>query len=107
MDTYLGYYNILYGFKFIFNNIYTHDFVHAGTTAAMLRTALISVTCIQAVISVFTFIAGIVCYHYISQRRRASAVTNKQSDSQNNPRDLEPELELNENAAYITIRPRM
>jgi hypothetical protein len=71
-----------------------------------LRTALISVTCALVVTSVFTFIAGIVCYHYISQRRRASADINKQSDSQNNPKDLEPELELKENAAYITIRPR-
>jgi hypothetical protein len=79
--------------------------VHAGTTA-MLRTALISVTCTLLVMSVFIFIAGIVCGYYISQRRRASAVTNKQSESQNVPKDMEPELELKENAAYITIRPR-
>jgi hypothetical protein len=72
----------------------------------MLRTALISVTCVLVVTSVFTFIAGVACYHYISQRLRASAVTNKQSDSQNVPKDVEPELELKENAAYITIHPR-
>jgi heme/copper-type cytochrome/quinol oxidase subunit 2 len=72
----------------------------------MLRTALISVTCALLVISVFTFIAGMVCYHCISQRRRASADTNKQSESQNNPKDMESDLELKENAAYITLRPR-
>jgi TRAP-type C4-dicarboxylate transport system permease small subunit len=76
--------------------------MHTGMTA-MLRTALISVTCIQAVMSVFTFIAGIVCYHYISQRWRASADTNKQSESQ---KEMESDLELKENAAYITLHPR-
>ena len=68
---------------------------------AMLRIALISVTCVLVVISLFTFIAGIVCYHYISQRWRASADTNKQPG----PKDMESELELKENVAYITLRP--
>jgi hypothetical protein len=71
-----------------------------------LRTALISVTCVLVVSSVFTFIAGIICYQYISQRWRASTDTNKQSESQNIPKDMELDLELKENAAYITIRPR-
>ena len=60
---------------------------------AMLRIALISVTCVL-VISVFTFIAGIACYHYISQRWSASADTNKQPESHNNPKDTESELEM-------------
>ena len=72
----------------------------------MLRTALISVTCVLVVTSLFTFIAGIVCYHYISQRWRAwSADTNKQPEPHSNPKDMESELELKVNVAYITLRP--
>ena len=73
----------------------------------MLRTALISVTCVLVVMSVLTIIAGIVCYHYISQRWRAarSADINKQPGSNSNPKDTESELELKENVAYITLRP--
>ena len=73
----------------------------------MLRTALISVTCVLIVTSLFTFIAGIICYHCISQRWRASrsADTNKQPGSHSNPKDTESELELKENVAYITLRP--
>ena len=73
---------------------------------AMLRTALISVTCVSVLMSLFTFIAGIVCYHYISQRWRASSADiNKQPGSHSNPKDTESELELKENVAYITLRP--
>ena len=72
----------------------------------MLRTGLISVTCVSVVMSVFTFIAGIVCYHCISQRWRAtSADINKQSESHSIPKDKESELELKENVAYVTLRP--
>ena len=73
----------------------------------MLRTALISVTCVLVVMSVFTVIAGIVCYHCISQRWRASRSpdTIKQPESHSNPKDTESELELKENVAYITLRP--
>ena len=72
---------------------------------AMLRTALITVTCVLVVTSVFTFIAGIICHRCISQRRRASADINKQPGSISNPKDTESELELKENVAYITLRP--
>ena len=72
---------------------------------ATLRTSLISVTCIQVVLSLFIFIIGVVCGHYLSQRWRESADTNKQLKSQNNPKDVESNLELQENVAYITLRP--
>ena len=75
-----------------------------SATAAMLRTALISVTCILVVMSVFIFIIGYVCGHYSSQRLRQSADKNKQSGSQN-PKIMESDLELKENVAYITVRP--
>ena len=72
----------------------------------MLRTALIMVTCGLVMTSLFTFIAGIVCYHCISQRWRAvSADINKQPESHSNPKDIESDLELKENVAYITLRP--
>ena len=70
----------------------------------MLRTVLISVTCILVVISVFIFITGFVCGHYFSQRWRRSVDKNKQSASQNT-KIMESELELKENVAYITVHP--
>ena len=79
---------------------------HTGVsaTAAMLRTVLISVTCVLAVMSVFIFIIGFICGLYFSQRLRKSADKNKQSASQN-PKMMESDLELKENVAYITVRP--
>ena len=84
----------------------TYFIQHTGVsaTAAVLRTALISVTCILVVMSVFTFIIGFVCGHYFNQRLRKSADKNKQSASQN-PKIMESDLELKENVAYITVRP--
>ena len=79
---------------------------HIGMTVAMLRTALISATCVLAVISLFTFIAGIVCGHYLSQSWRSSADRSKQPEShQINPENIVSDLELKENVAYITLRP--
>jgi hypothetical protein len=72
---------------------------------ATLRIALILVTCVLIVMSVFTFIAGLVCGYYISQRLRASTDINEQSESQNIPKDLESELQLKKNAAYIHLHP--
>ena len=79
---------------------------HTGVSAtvAMLRTALISVTCILVVMSVFIFITGFVCGHYFSQRLRKLANKNKQSASQNH-KIMESGLELKENVAYITVHP--
>ena len=72
---------------------------------AMLRTALITVTCISVLMSVVAFIAGIAFYHCISQRwRAASADINKQPGSHSNPKDTESELELKENVSYISLR---
>ena len=84
----------------------TYFVQHTGVsvTAAMLRTALISVTCILVVMSVFIFIIGFVCGHCFSQRSRKSADKNKQSASQNHE-IMESDLELKENVAYITMRP--
>ena len=73
---------------------------------ATLRTSLISVTCVLVVLTLFIFITGVVCGHYLSQRWRESADRNKQPESQNNPKDsVESHLDLQENVAYITLRP--
>jgi hypothetical protein len=83
----------------------TMGFFYYTGMSDILRTALITVTCVLVVISVFTFIAGLICGYYISQRRRASTDINEQSESQNIPKDLELELELKKNAAYIHLHP--
>ena len=77
------------------------------TAIAMLRTALISVVCVLVVISVFIFITGVVCGYYLGQRWRESADKNKLPESQNSPKDMESDLELKENVAYITLSPTM
>ena len=76
------------------------------TTTAVLRTALISVTCILVVLSLFIFIAGAVCGHCLSQRCKESADRCEQSES-HNPTNKESDLELKDNVAYITIHPIM
>ena len=61
--------------------------------------------------SVFIFITGFVCGHYLSQRWRESADKNKQPKSLNNPKTMESDLELKENVRslhhlasnYVTI----
>ena len=75
--------------------------LHLGVSA-MLRTALISVTCVLVVISLFIFITGFVCGHYFSQRWRESA---DKSNQQQMPKNTESDLDLKENVAYITVRP--
>ena len=84
--------------------IYFIQHTGVSATAAMLRTALISMTCVLVVMSVSIFIIGFVCGHYFSQRLRKSADKNKQSASQNH-KIMELDLELKENMAYITVRP--
>ena len=69
----------------------------------MLRTALISVTCVLVMMSVFIFITGFVCGHYFNQRWRESA--NKSKQQVTNPKNTESDLELKENVAYITVHP--
>ena len=71
------------------------------TSTAVLRTSLVSVTCVLIMLSLFVFIAGVVCGHYLSQRWRESADRNKKLESHSTVSDLE----LKENAAYITLRP--
>ena len=68
----------------------------------MLTTALIPVTCILVVISVLMFIVGSICGHCL---RRKSA--NKNAELSTTPGNEQVEdLELKENVAYVTLRPK-
>ena len=69
------------------------------TSAAMLRTALVSVTCLLVLMAALTFIVGFFCGRYLSLRWQESADRNKQSESHN----MESDLELKENVAYIAV----
>ena len=79
----------------------------AATTAQTLRTVLITVTCVLVVMSALTLVIGFVCGSCFSQRWRKSAGKNNELPSDSNPTTETGEnLELKENVAYITLRPK-
>ena len=85
-----------------------HAIQHTGVpdpaTTTMLRTALISVTCLSIIISAMIFIIGFVCGHYLSQRRRKSAASDLSKERMSNTtNERREDLELKENIAYITL----
>ena len=69
---------------------------------ATLTTALISATCILFVISVLMFITGFTCGHYL---RKKSANKNAELSTGAANEQVE-DLELRENVAYVTLRPK-
>ena len=80
---------------------------HAGISDATLLIALISVTCTLAVVSVSMFVIGVSCGYHL--KMRTSAVNNKnvESSSIRNPASEHMgDLQLKENVAYVTIRPK-
>ena len=82
-------------------------FQHTGIpdpANALLRTALISVTCVLVMTSVLTFIIGLFCGHCLSQRRRKSGRETVSTPS--NATAHVKDLELKENVAYVTLRPK-
>ena len=70
---------------------------------AMLRAALISVVCLSIIISAVMFVIGFVCGHYLTQRWRKSIAAEQDSCPTNEHGE---DLELKENVAYITLRPK-
>ena len=72
----------------------------------MLRTALISVTCVLVMMSALMFVVGFVCGHCFSQRWRKSANKNDESSPSHLTTEPGEDLELKENVAYVTIRPK-
>ena len=69
---------------------------------AMLKTALISTTCLYVMTSVLIFIVGFVCGHCFSLRQRKSGKESASTPTTEHAEDLE----LKENVAYITVRPK-
>ena len=70
--------------------------------------ALISVLCVAVVASVLMFIIGFVCGHCFSQRQRKltqheQAMSTSTAAASN---ELEGDLELKDNVAYVTLRPK-
>ena len=81
---------------------------HTGKPSSDNVPALISVSCVAVVVSVLMFIVGFVCGQCFGQRRRKltqqeqtmSASTAAASNEQ------EGDLELKDNVAYVTLRPK-
>ena len=81
---------------------------YAGTPDldnASLRPALIAVSCLLVVASVLMFIIGLICGHCLSQRWRKLS-QHKQSMSTSHTTKQVEDLELKENVAYVTLRPK-
>ena len=72
----------------------------------MLRTALISVTCVLVMMSALIFVVGFVSGHCFSQRWRKSANKKDKSSPSDPTTESGEDLELKENVAYITIHPK-
>ena len=74
---------------------------------ASLRPALISVSCLLIIASVLMFIIGFVCGHCFSQRKRKFTAQHvEQSVSTPTSSERVEDLELKENVAYVTLRPK-
>ena len=71
-----------------------------------LRTALISVTCVLVIMSALTFLIGFICGHCFSQRWRKPSEKKDDESPSNLMTEPREDLELKENVAYITIRPK-
>ena len=77
-----------------------------ATTVRILRTALISVTCVLVMMSALMYLIGFICGHCFSQRWRKSSGKKDDESPSNLTAEPREDLELKENVAYITIRPR-
>ena len=80
--------------------------ITAATTTQMLRTALISVTCVLVMMSALMFLIGFISGHSFSQRWKKSSEKKDDESPSNLTTEPREDLELKENVAYITIRPK-
>ena len=86
--------------------IYSLSLQHTGAPVQILRTALISVTCVLVIMSALMFLIGFIGGNCFSQRwRRPSGKKDDELPSNFTTKPRE-DLELEENVAYITIRPK-
>ena len=84
-----------------FNHTGTHD-----SANTMLKTALISVTCLYVMTSALIFIIGFLCGHCFSQRHRKSEKQSVSNSTNVTCTEHAEDLELKENVAYVTVRPK-
>ena len=73
---------------------------------ATLRIALISVTCVLAVISLLMFIIGFIYGHYLLVRKKSANENDKSSSNPPVEQMEDLSIELKENVAYVTLRPK-
>ena len=88
--------------------IYTHT-GNSNSESASLRPALISVSCLLFVASVLMFVIGYICGHLHCFSQRCRKLTrHKQSmpTSTATAGEISEDLELKENVAYVTLRPK-
>ena len=82
---------------------------HAGVSNfdnASLRPVLISVSCLLVVVSVLMFIIGLICGCCLSQRWRKLTQHKQSTSTLSHTTKQVEDLELKENVAYITLRPK-
>ena len=81
---------------------------HTGKPNSDNVPALISVSCVAVVASVLIFIIGFVCGHCFSQRRKKLTQHEQTMSTSTAAASNEPEvdLELKDNVAYVTLRPK-
>ena len=81
---------------------------HTGKPNSDNVPALISVSCVAVVVSVLMFIIGFICGHCFSQRRRKLTQHEQTMSTSTAAASDEPEgdLELKDNVAYVTLRPK-
>ena len=92
---------------FILIIMYSLIVSRAGISDATLLIALISVTCTLAVVSVLMFVIGVTCGYHIKMRKSAVNKNAKSSSVIQSPASEHMEdLQLKENVAYVTIRPK-
>ena len=89
------------------------SYQHAGncnSDSDSLKPALVSVSCLLVVVSLLTFIIGFICGHCFSQRRHRKLTQHDPSMALSVSTAAASEhvedLELNENVAYVTTRPK-
>ena len=89
-------------------NIIDYFLQHTGKPNSDNVPALIFVSCVAVVASVLMFIIGFICGHCFSQRRKKltqhEQIMSTSTVAASN--EQEGDLELKDNVAYVTLRPK-
>ena len=100
--------NIITDISINYWEVYFLQHTAAGKPNSDNVPALISVSCVAVVASVLMFIIGFICGHCFSQRRKILAQHEQTMSTSTAAASNEPEgdLELKDNVAYVTLRPK-